>query len=97
MYAIAVIRYRRPLEEVLAAQDEHRAYLRGLKAEGILLVSGPMDPRSGGILLLRLPDRAGDAELNRIRDEDPFTRLGLAQYELVRWVPVIGKEDLDRL
>ena len=97
MYAIAIIRYRKPLEQVLAAQDDHRAYLRSLKASGILLVSGPMDPRSGGILVLRLPDGASDEDLNRIRDEDPFTRLGLAQYELVRWVPVIGKEDLDRL
>jgi hypothetical protein len=35
--------------------------------------------------------------LNRVRDEDPFTRTGMAQYELIAWNVVIGKENLDRL
>ncbi len=34
MYAVGIIRYRRPLEEVLVHQDAHRAYLRGLKEKG---------------------------------------------------------------
>jgi uncharacterized protein YciI len=97
VYAIAIIRYRRPLEEIIAAQDEHRAYLRSLQAEGTLLASGPMEPRSGGMLLLRVPDADPAAALDRVRDGDPFTRLGLAQYELVPWKPVIGLEALDRL
>jgi hypothetical protein len=33
MYALALIRYRRPLEEVLAHHEAHRAYLRGLKTQ----------------------------------------------------------------
>lgn len=98
MYAIAVIRYRKPLERILEAQDAHRAYLRELKAKGLLLASGPMDPRSGGLLLLRVPDGDGvDAALDAVRDGDPFYVQGLAQYEVVRWLPGIGKEDLDRL
>jgi uncharacterized protein YciI len=97
MYAIAIIRYRRPLEEVLPAVDEHRAYLRDLKAKGTLVASGPLEPRNGGALLLRLADGAGDAALDAIRDGDPFVKRGLAQYELLTWAPTIGKEDLDRL
>ena len=54
--AIAIIRYRRPLEDILAGQDEHRAYLRGLHEAGTLLAAGPKDPRSGGMLLLRVSD-----------------------------------------
>jgi len=77
--------------------DEHRAYLRELKAQGWLLASGPMDPRSGGMLMLRVPDEDSAAALDRIRDGDPFTKLRLAQYELIPWLPVIGKEDLDKL
>jgi len=65
--------------------DEHRAYLRELKAQGWLLASGPMDPRSGGMLMLRVPDEDSAAALDRIRDE------------LIPWLPVIGKEDLDKL
>ncbi len=97
MYAIALIRYRRPFEEVAPTVDEHRAYLRELKAQGWLLASGPMDPRSGGMLMLRVPDEDSAAALDRIRDGDPFTKLRLAQYELIPWLPVIGKEDLDKL
>ena len=97
MYAIALIRYRRPLDEVLKVVDEHRAYLRDLKARGILIASGPFDPRAGGALLLRLPDDDGHETLDAVRDDDPFTRTGTAQYELLPWLPNIGKDDLDRL
>lgn len=97
MYAIAIVRYRRPLEEVLKVVDEHRAYLRRLKEKGILLVSGPLDPRNGGALLLRVPAEGTLAALDAIRDEDPFTKAGVAQYELLPWVPNIGEEGLERL
>jgi uncharacterized protein YciI len=97
MYAIAILRYRRPLEEVLTVIDAHRAYLAGLKQRGLLLASGPLDPRSGGALLLRVPDEGSAAALDAIRDGDPFTVHGMAQYELLPWSPVIGKEDLDKL
>jgi len=69
-YALVLIRYLRPLDDIVAHQEAHRSYLRGLEAEGVLLASGPFEPRSGG---------------------------GLAQYELLPWKPVIGRERLDRL
>lgn len=97
MYALILIRYRRPLEEVLAVVEPHRAYLRALKAEGLLLASGPFDPRSGGALLLRVPDDAVQATLDRVRDGDPFIQQGIAQYEMLPWAPVIGVEELDKL
>lgn len=96
MYALILIRYRRPLAEVEAATQDHRNYLAGLKDAGLLIASGPFDPRTGGALLLRLPDDDPQA-LDRIRDDDPFWRQGLANYELLRWVPVLGAEGLDRL
>jgi uncharacterized protein YciI len=97
MYALAIIRYRKPLEDVLKHIESHRAYLQGLKQEGMLLASGPFVPRSGGGLLLRVPDHEIQATLDSIRDNDPFTRFGLAQYELWPWAPTIGVEELDRL
>jgi uncharacterized protein YciI len=97
MYAIALLRYRRPLEEVLTVVDAHREYLRGLKERGVLLVSGPLDPRTGGLLLLRVPDAAGAEALDRIRDGDPYTASGMAQYELLPWKPNLGAELLERL
>src|SRR4051794_12994938 len=97
MYALALIRYRRPLDDVLTVVDEHRAYLGVLKTKGILLASGPFDPRSGGALLLRVPDDDVQASLDRVRDDDPFVKKGMAQYELLPWAPTIGKDALDAL
>ena len=96
MYALAIIRYRKPLEEVLVHQDAHRAYLRGLKEKGVLVAAGPMQPRFGGLVLLRVGDDDTKA-LDGVRDNDPFCQSGVAQYELIGWNPVIGKDDLDRL
>jgi uncharacterized protein YciI len=96
-YAIAIIRYRRPLDEVVANTDDHRAYLRRLHAEGTLLASGPFDPRSGGALILRVPDGDVRGALDAIRDGDPFWQRGIAQYELLPWNPVIGREGLDAM
>jgi uncharacterized protein YciI len=97
MYAFAIMRYRRPLDEVLTVLDEHRAYLRTLQEAGILLASGPFDPRVGGGLLLRVPDDDVQGALDRVRDNDPFTHTGMAQYELLPWAPTIGVDALDRL
>ena len=96
MYAVAIIRYRKPLEDVIMHQDAHRAYLRGLKEKGVLIASGPMNPRYGGMLLLRIGDDDSKV-LDGVRDNDPFYQSGVAQYELIGWNPGIGKEDLDRL
>ena len=97
MYAIVVIRYRQPIENVLEVQEPHRAYLRQLKADGTLLAAGPMDPRFGGMFLLRVPDDRAQAVMDAVRDNDPYYRAGVAQYELIGWNVVIGKDDLDKL
>ncbi len=97
MYALILMRYRAPIETIEAATEAHRAYLRELKAAGTLLVSGPVVPRTGGVLLLRVPDNNPAAALDAVRDGDPFWQQGLANYELLPWNPVIGREGLDTL
>ena len=97
MYALVVIRYRAPIDVIEANTEAHRAWLRSLKAQGTLLASGPFVPRTGGALLVRVPDEGAAAALDAVRDGDPFHRLGLANYELIQWAPVIGREGLDAL
>jgi hypothetical protein len=46
---------------------------------------------------VRLPDDHPHKALDAIRDNDPYYQAGVAQYELLAWNVVIGKEDLDRL
>ena len=96
MYALAIIRYRRPIEEVLAHHEAHRAYLQRLKKEGVLVASGPLEPRFGGALLLRVPDATAREAMDRVRDNDPYSQAGVAQYELLGWDVKTGREDLDR-
>ena len=97
MYAIALIRYRRPLEDVLVVQEQHRAYLRTLKEAGTLIASGPLEPRTGGALLLRVPDDDVLGALDAVRDGDPYVTFGVAQYEMIPWAVSTGLEGLDGL
>jgi uncharacterized protein YciI len=97
MYAIAIIRYRRPIEDILPHVEAHRAYLGTLAKAGTLIASGPLDPRHGGALLLRVPDGNALVALDQIRDGDPFVHERVAQYELLPWKPTIGVDKLDSL
>ncbi len=97
MYALVLIRYRAPIDVIEANTEAHRAWLRELKARGTLLASGPFVPRSGGALLLRVPDDDPAAALDAVRNGDPFFQRGLANYELLQWNPVINREGLDTL
>jgi uncharacterized protein YciI len=97
MYALGIIRYRRPLDEVMKHTEAHRAYLQGLKDQGVLVASGPLDPRNGGAALFRLPEGPDlQSRLDALRDGDPYVQGGVAQYELLPWNVATGREDLDR-
>jgi uncharacterized protein YciI len=95
MYAMIIVRYRRPLPEIEAVTEAHRAYLGKLQAQGILVASGPLDPRFGGMLLVRVQDENALSELDALRDGDPFYQHGLANYELLPWKVMHGREALD--
>ena len=97
MYAMIIVRYRRPLPDVEAVTEAHRAYLRSLKERGILLASGPMEPRFGGMWLVRVQDESPLADLDALRDGDPFHQHGLANYELIPWKVMQGREDFNQL
>jgi uncharacterized protein YciI len=97
MYALALIRYRRPIEEVVVHQEAHRAFQRKLKDDGMLVAAGPHDPRFSGMMLLRVPDEHSQKVLDAIRDADPYYQAGVVQYELLAWNVVIGKDGLDKL
>jgi uncharacterized protein YciI len=97
MYALCLIRYRRPLEEVLVHQEGHRAFQRKLKEEGTLIAAGPHEPRFGGMFLVRVPDENPQKALDAIRDADPYYTGGVVQYETLCWNVVIGKDELDKI
>ncbi len=77
---LIMLTYTRPLEEVNAHLEEHRAYLRRNYAEGHFIVSGPRVPPGGGVILARAASEQAARDLIR---EDPFGQLGLATYEII--------------
>ena len=42
MYAIAILRYRRTLDEMQPHVDAHRAYIRDLHERGIVMAGDPL-------------------------------------------------------
>ena len=94
MYAYVVLKYLVPLERIDETVDRHRAYLRELEKRRKLVASGPLVPRIGGALLLRVAD---DAELSRLLADDPFAQESLVEHTVFRWAPNIGVEGLDAL
>ncbi len=97
MYGLVILRYRQPIEEINKMTEAHRAYIRRLQERGIVIAAGPFSPRLGGALLVRVSDENANLELDRIRDEDPFAKAGLANYELLQWNVMAGVEGLDKI
>jgi uncharacterized protein YciI len=97
MYALIIVRYRRPLPDIEAVTEAHRAYLKALQEKGILLASGPMEPRFGGLWLVRVQDEDPLTDLEALKAGDPFHQHGLANYELIPWKVMQGRDGLDRM
>jgi uncharacterized protein YciI len=66
---IVRLSYQASLAEIDQALAAHKAYLDQHYAAGRFLVSGRLEPRTGGVILASLSDRA---ELDAVLAEDPF-------------------------
>lgn len=60
----------------------HQAHIRAAVARGEILVSGPMEPRVGGIIIATATTRAA---VDALIAADPYHRAGVATYELVEF------------
>jgi uncharacterized protein YciI len=77
--------YLTPLEQIEPATPDHRAYLQTGYDNGLLLMSGPQVPRTGGVIILRANTRE-DAEA--FAHGDPFFTRHLAKPRIVEFNPV---------
>jgi uncharacterized protein YciI len=89
MLILVTLRYRVALEEVERHTADHRTWAKELSERGKLLASGPFVPRSGGLLVLSVDDRA---EAEAIVASDPFQAHGIAAYAIEEWSPTIGRD-----
>lgn len=75
-------RYVKPMDEVDRLIPEHRAFLDRYYANGLFIVSGPQQPRVGGVIVTADASRETiDAALR----EDPFVREGVSEYEIIEF------------
>ena len=82
---VVELTYIAPLSAIDAVLAEHRAFLQAGYDQGLLLCSGPQEPRTGAILVARAPSRD---DLKAFFRADPFQSRNLAKYRFVEFTPV---------
>ncbi len=84
MIHIVHLHYQQPLSEVEKHVGNHRKFLDRGYASGLFLASGPLDPKTGGIILA-----TGDLkDVKKLLEEDPYYTNDIAAYEYMSFNPV---------
>lgn len=83
---IAILTYKKPLEEVDGFLKAHRDYLAEHYAAGDFIASGPQTPRIGGVIMIKAENRA---VVDSIIVQDPFNINGIADYHIVEFTPTL--------
>ncbi|MBY4675334.1 YciI family protein [Marinobacterium arenosum] len=91
---LLLLNYVKPLSEVDRFVGEHREFLERYYASGHFLLSGRKEPRSGGVILARADNRQAIEQIVR---QDPFSREGIAEYQIVEWLPSMSAPELAQL
>jgi uncharacterized protein YciI len=74
--------YVKPLDVIDELLPAHRIFLEANYRSGLFMLSGPREPRTGGVILARAGNRE---ELAKVLDQDPFVRQGAATYEIIEF------------
>lgn len=81
MFVIELV-YKADLSEIDTHMKPHMAFLEKHYATGTFLMSGRKVPRDGGIILALAKDKQ---EIEGIMAQDPFCRLGLAEFRVIEF------------
>lgn len=86
--------YRAPISEVDKYLQAHREFLDYHYKQGLLVASGPMKPRTGGIIIAATNDRA---YLEHLFKQDPYFLAEIADYEFIEFTPIMHRDELKEL
>ena len=81
---IISLTYKKPIEEVERFISNHRVFLEKYYGLNKFVCSGRKNPRTGGVILAT---GVSEIEINEIVKEDPFYVNGIADYEIVEFIP----------
>ena len=76
--------YVKPLSEVERLLPAHIQFLDEHYKKHLFMCSGRKIPRTGGVILCNCVDMV---EAKAIMEKDPFYKEGLAQYDIIEFVP----------
>jgi uncharacterized protein YciI len=82
---IIEITYTSELSKIEEVLQDHRNFLQSGYDNGMLLCSGPMNPRTGGILIARAEN---DLAIKEFLIHDPYNVNELVEYRIVEFNPV---------
>ena len=88
---VVKLTYKTDISEVDKYLQAHREFLDYHYKQGLLLASGPMKPRTGGILIALTKDKA---HLESVLQQDPYFLAEIADYELIEFIPVKHRDEL---
>lgn len=91
---IVQLTYKTPISEVDKYLQAHREFLDYYYKQGLLVASGPMKPRTGGIIIAATNDRAS---LESIFKKDPYYLAELADYQFIEFTPIKHRDELKEL
>jgi uncharacterized protein YciI len=91
---IIQLTYKAPLQEVDKYLSAHREFLDYYYKQGLLLASGPMKPRTGGIIIATTKNLSA---LQTIFEQDPYYLADIADYSFIEFTPVKHIEALSSL
>lgn len=83
---IAILTYKKPLEDVDRFLQAHREYLAEHYAAGHIITSGPQTPCVGGVIMIKADNRAA---VDSIIAQDPFKINDIADYQIVEFTPTM--------
>lgn len=86
---LLISKYVKPLREVDRVLPAHREFLQRYYDDGTFLVSGPLNPRTGGVIVARGESRE---DVQAILAEDPFLAEGISEYEILEFTPTKAGE-----
>ncbi|MBA2657469.1 MAG: GTP cyclohydrolase [Tatlockia sp.] len=91
---IVELTYKAPLSEVDKYLQAHREFLEYHYKQGLLIASGPMKPRTGGIIIAASTDKA---YLESVFKQDPYFLAEIVDYKFIEFTPVKHCEELKEL
>lgn len=83
---VILVKYEADLARIDEALARHRAFLQTGYDSGILLASGPQNPRTGGIIIGQFSDKSAAEDFTR---GDPYYKENLASYTILEFSPVL--------